>query len=140
MKREIEQLWAINKYEVMMKGYNYYKEMKVAMKSSHTAADFQYIYSRIFEIKKQLFHHPSVLNTMEHIWGYFKNKASCSEKNTFLSLISQCQHPFTIDEYDFFPKPVQQVIAYLSALLNKYPQPYLIKTSLFRPRNEWNHV
>ncbi|PYZ94604.1 hypothetical protein CR194_03475 [Salipaludibacillus keqinensis] len=139
MKREIEQLWAINKYEVMMKGYSFYKQIQSLLKSAHTPAHFRHIYETIHDLKMQHFHHQDVINTLEHIWGYFKSDATDKEKQHFFQYLYKCQQ-LTDHTYNVFPKEVQHALAFLSTLLDTYPHRYLLQSSLFLPKNKWNLI
>jgi hypothetical protein len=47
LKKETELLWASEKYTVMAKGYNFYKDIQGKMREAQSAAD-------ILEIQKQI--------------------------------------------------------------------------------------
>ena len=51
MKKETELLWASEKYSVMAKGYNFYKDIQVKMREAQSAEDYVEIQKLISDYK-----------------------------------------------------------------------------------------
>ncbi|MBU9711399.1 DUF1722 domain-containing protein [Evansella tamaricis] len=135
----MEKLWAKNKYELMMKGYNYYKEIQALFRQADTDKDYYLLFQRIKEIKRKPFNHNGVITTTEHLWGYFKLDASPEEKEHFFSLLNNLKQCNTT-QYNYFPKEVNKLLGYIVYLLDQYETPYLENSTLFLPKGNWNRV
>ena len=62
-----------------------------------------------------------VVNAFQHIWGYFKKKATASEKEMFMA---------QLDSYAAGQIPQQCLVASVKELLIKYPNRYLEESTL----------
>ncbi|CAM3676690.1 YbgA family protein [Erysipelothrix urinaevulpis] len=113
--RLLEQEWARYKYYVMSKHqntYNYYRNQFRRIES----INIETFYRDMDLLSGYPENIAANVNTLEHIWGYFKQKASTKEKETWLNLVSAYQ------------KKNQSLFAckdYIHHLLSKYPSEYL---------------
>ena len=62
-----------------------------------------------------------VCNAFQHVWGYFKKKASPAEKEDFMLLLLR---------YQSGQAEKKDLVRAVSDLLVKYPNPYLQKSTL----------
>ena len=62
-----------------------------------------------------------VCNAFQHIWGYFKKKASTTEKEDFMHLLLR---------YQSGQAEQKDLVRAVRELLVKYPNPYLQKSTL----------
>ena len=62
-----------------------------------------------------------VCNAFQHIWGYFKKKASTIEKEDFMHLLLR---------YQSGQAEQKDLVTAVKELLVKYPNPYLQKSTL----------
>lgn len=83
LNKETELLWASEKYTVMAKGYNFYKDIQGIMREAQSAADYTEIEKRIVRLKQKPFDKKALIITLEHVWGYFKKTADESDKQHF---------------------------------------------------------
>ena len=114
IKKECEELWAKNKYNVLSKSHKAYLDIREYLKEKEV--DIAYLQEKIQSVKeieesKKDFH-----NAILHVWGYFKKEASEREKHGLFALL---------EEYREGKNSQEAVIQYLNALLKKYPNPYL---------------
>jgi hypothetical protein len=61
LKKETELLWASEKYTVMAKGYNFYKDIQGKMREAQSAADYMEIEKRIVRLKQKPFDKKALL-------------------------------------------------------------------------------
>ncbi len=66
---QIEQLWRQYKYEVLWHNQNSYNNIRETMKQSPSYEDIALLISDALTIKPTK---GSIINTYEHMWGYFK--------------------------------------------------------------------
>ncbi|MBN3553851.1 DUF1722 domain-containing protein [Fictibacillus nanhaiensis] len=128
MKKETEQLWASEKYTVMAKGYNFYKEVQGFMRDAQSNADYEKVTMLIAEVKEKPFERRALCNTLEHVWGYFKKSAEEVDKEHFFSLLK------TLRESDaaYYEEMPYEIHLYLQYLLQKYPSEYLSRSSFIK--------
>lgn len=117
MLREKEELWRKNKYEVMSHSENSYRFIQKMLKEISLTE----LSELIEEAKASPRTTGSVTNTYQHIWGYFKRKATKEEKIKTLKLLRQFQEGTEQDE---------SLWIWLASLTAKYEQPYLLESSL----------
>ena len=65
---------------------------------------------------------PSAVNALQHVWGYFKNKAEEKEKKKIQKLM---------EDYTKGLIPLYKVKSFLYALTLKYNDSYLIQSYFF---------
>ena len=118
IKKECEELWAKNKYYVLSKSHKVYLNIREYLKEKEV--DIAYLQEKIQSAKdikesKKDFH-----NAILHVWGYFKKEASEREKQGLFAIL---------EEYREGKKNQESVIQYLNALLKRYPNEYLQKST-----------
>lgn len=123
----------------MAKGYGHYKEIQKMLKEAQTVSDYFNVYQTIKTKKGMPFSHKDVINTLEHIWGYFKSEATFSEKHSFFTMLEEAR-TYSSSEYDIYPRDVKKAIGFLAYLLELYPNRYMEQSSIFRPWSEWNMI
>ena len=97
-----QQLWARNKYLVLSHSSNIYNEIRQYLKNEHRG---------------------QVCNAFQHIWGYFKKKATDVERKDYMLLL---------DCYRFGQASKEDVIAKTRDLLKRYPNTYLQHSTLLK--------
>ncbi|MET3726687.1 uncharacterized protein YbgA (DUF1722 family) [Fictibacillus halophilus] len=128
MKKETEQLWASEKYTVMAKGYNFYKEVQELMRDAHSDSDYEKVTMLIAEMKEKPFERRALCNTLEHVWGYFKKSAEEVDKEHFFSLLETLRE---LDE-EYYDEMPYEIHLYLQYLLQKYPSDYLSRSTFIK--------
>ena len=128
MKKETELLWASEKYSVMAKGYNFYKDIQGKMREAQSAEDYVEIQKLISEYKLKLFDKKALINTLEHVWGYFKKEAEEVDKKHFFSLLDELKRV----EDEHFEEIPYEIQLYLQYLLQKYPSDYLKQSTFIK--------
>jgi len=68
-------------------------------------------------------HRGQVCNAFQHIWGYFKNKATDAERKDYMLLL---------DRYRFGQASKEDLIAKTRDLLDRYPNTYLQHSTLLK--------
>ncbi|MFC7371518.1 DUF1722 domain-containing protein [Fictibacillus iocasae] len=128
MKKSAQQLWTVQKYNVMAKGYHYYKNVQSMVREAETEEDFQNVISYIQELESLSFEKKAVINTFEHIWGYFKKSASKEEKEAFFKALKQYRE----NGEAMSEKPPAELIDAVGRLLETYPSAYLENSAFLK--------
>jgi uncharacterized protein YbgA (DUF1722 family) len=128
LKKETELLWAREKYTVMAKGYNFYKDIQGKMREAQSAADFLEIQKQITHYKQKQYDKKALINTIEHVWGYFKKVADEPDKKQFFTLLDELKDAED-DYYDEIPYEIQ---LYLRYMMQKYPSDYLKHSTIIK--------
>lgn len=128
MKTETELLWASEKYTVMAKGYNSYKEVQRLMRDAQTDADYEKVAVMIADFKEKPFERRALCNTLEHVWGYFKRSADESDKKHFFELVETLRK----SDNDYFDEVPYEINLFLHFLLQKYPSDYLSRSTFIQ--------
>ena len=82
-RRQCERLWAANKYLVLSHSNKLYLEIRNYLKNEEVSLDQVQAY---IDQALDLPENPGqVVNAFQHIWGYFKKKATASEKEKFMA-------------------------------------------------------
>jgi len=118
-KRECEKLWAKNKYYVLNKSHKAYLEISQYLKEKEV--DIVFLQGKIQEVKDLKESKKDFINSILHIWGYFKKEASEIEKQGLFNIL---------EEYMQGNKNQKSVIKYINSLLKKYPNKYLQESTL----------
>ena len=109
-----QQLWAKNKYLVLSHSSNIYNEIRQYLKNEEVeVSHVQELIDRACQIPK---HRGQVCNVFQHIWGYFKKKATETERKDYMLLL---------DRYRFGQ-------ASQADLLDRYPNTYLQHSTLLK--------
>ena len=82
-----QQLWARNKYLVLSHSSNIYNEIRQYLKNEEVeVSHVQELIDRACQIPE---HRGQVCNAFQHIWGYFKKKATDSERKDYMLLLDR---------------------------------------------------
>lgn len=120
--RQISQcqtLWAKNKYLVLSHSSKIYLEIRQYLKSdSVEAVHVQGLIDQAIALPEN---RGQVSNAFQHVWGYFKKKASPAEKENFMLLL---------ERYQVGQVEQKVLVEAVKDLLPKYPNPYLQQSTL----------
>ena len=120
-KSQCQQLWARNKYLVLSHSSNIYNEIRQYLKNEQVElSHVQELIDRACQIPE---HRGQVCNAFQHIWGYFKKKATDSERKDYIILL---------DRYRFAQASKEDLIAKTRDLLDRYPNTYLQHSTLLK--------
>ena len=120
-KSQCQQLWARNKYLVLSHSSNIYNEIRQYLKNEEVeVSHVQELIDRACQIPE---HRGQVCNAFQHIWGYFKKKATDSERKDYMLLL---------DRYHFGQASKEDFIAKTRDLLDCYPNTYLQHSTLLK--------
>ena len=120
-KSQCQQLWARNKYLVLSHSSNIYNEIRQYLKNEQVELSLvQEMIDRACQIPE---HRGQVCNAFQHIWGYFKKKATDAERKDYMLLL---------DRYRFGQVSKKDLIAKTRELLNRYPNTYLQHSTLLK--------
>lgn len=116
-----QQLWARNKYLVLSHSSNIYNEIRQYLKNEEVeVSHVQELIDRAWQIPE---HRGQVCNAFQHIWGYFKKKATETERKEYMLLL---------DRYRFGQASKEDLIAKTRELLERYPNAYLQNSTLLK--------
>ena len=120
-KSQCQQLWARNKYLVLSHSSNIYNEIRQYLKNGEVEVSLvQEMIDRACQIPE---HRGQACNALQHIWGYFKKKATENERKDYMLLL---------DRYRFGQASKEDVIAKTIELLERYPNTYLQHSTLLK--------
>ena len=120
-KSQCQQLWARNKYLVLSYSSNIYNEIRQYLKQEVVeVSQVQEMIDRACQIPE---HRGQVCNAFQHIWGYFKKKATDAERKDYMLLL---------DRYRFGQASKEDLIAKTRELLYHYPNTYLQHSTLLK--------
>ena len=116
-----QQLWAENKYLVLSHSSNIYKDIRQYLKQEVVeVSQVQEMIDRACQIPE---HRGQVCNAFQHIWGYFKKKATETERKDFMFLLERYHSGYATKE---------ELIAKTRELLERYPNSYLQNSTLLK--------
>ena len=116
-----QQLWARNKSLVLSHSSNIYNEIRQYLKNEEVEVSLvQEMIDHACQIPE---HRGQVCNAFQHIWGYFKKKATDAERKDYMLLL---------DRYRFGQASKEDVIAKTRDLLDRYPNTYLQHSTLLK--------
>jgi len=116
---QCQTLWARNKYLVLSHSSKIYLEIRQYLKSdSVEAAHVQDLIDQAIALPEN---RGQVCNAFQHVWGYFKKKASPAEKENFMLLL---------ERYQVGQMEQKVLVEAVKDLLRKYPNPYLQNSTL----------
>ena len=117
---QCQTLWARNKYLVLSHSSKIYLEIRQYLKSdSVEAAHVQDLIDQAIALPEN---RGQVCNAFQHVWGYFKKKASPAEKENFMLLLERYQVGRQVEQ--------KVLVEAVKDLLRKYPNPYLQQSTL----------
>ena len=120
-KSQCQQLWARNKYLVLSHSSNIYNEIRQYLNNEQVeVSQVQEMIERACQIPE---HRGQVCNAFQHIWGYFKKKATDAERKDYMRLL---------DCYRFGQASKEDLIAKTRDLLELYPNAYLQNSTLLK--------
>ena len=120
-KSQCQKLWARNKYLVLSHSSNIYNDIRQYLKNEEVELNLvQELIDRACQIPE---HRGQVCNAFQHIWGYFKKKATDAERKDYMLLL---------DRYRFGQASKQDLIAKTRELLERYPNTYLQHSTLLK--------
>lgn len=120
-KSQCQQLWARNKYLVLSHSSNIYNEIRQCLKNEEVeVSHVQNLIDRACQIPE---HRGQVCNAFQHIWGYFKKKATDAERKDYMLLL---------DRYHFGQASKEDLIVKTRELLERYPNTYLQHSTLLK--------
>ncbi|NIB84904.1 DUF1722 domain-containing protein [Streptococcus halitosis] len=120
-KSQCQQLWARNKYLVLSHSSNIYNEIRQYLKNEQVELSLvQEMIDRACQIPE---HKGQVCNAFQHVWGYFKKKATDAERKDYMLLL---------DRYRFGQASKEDLIAKTRYLLERYPNTYLQHSTLLK--------
>ena len=116
-----QQLWAENKYLVLSHSSNIYKDIRQYLKQEVVElSQVQEMIDRACQIPE---HRGQVCNAFLHIWGYFKKKATETERKDYM---------FLLERYHSGHATKEELIAQTRELLERYPNSYLQHSTLLK--------
>lgn len=120
-KSQCQQLWARNKYLVLSHSSNIYNEIRQYLKNEQVElSQVQEMIDRACQIPE---HRGQVCNAFQHVWGYFKKKATDAERKDYMLLL---------DRYRFSQVSKEDLIDKTRELLELYPNSYLQHSTLLK--------
>ena len=120
-KSQCQQLWARNKYLVLSHSSNIYNGIRQYLKNEQVeVSHVQNLIDRACQIPE---HRGQVCNAFQHIWGYFKKKATDAERKDYMLLL---------DRYRFGQASKDDLISKTRELLERYPNAYLQNSTLLK--------
>ena len=120
-KSRCQQLWARNKYLVLSHSSNIYNEIRQYLKNEQVeVSKVQEMIDRACQIPE---HRGQVCNAFQHVWGYFKKKATDAERKDYMLLL---------DRDRFGQASKEDVIAKTRDLLERYPNSFLQHSTLLK--------
>ncbi|MCU5746255.1 YbgA family protein [Staphylococcus sp. SQ8-PEA] len=116
----IEVLWRTEKYRVLWHSHRMYDEIRELLKQDPSYKKVeQYIIKALNYTPKS----NNVINSADHMWGYFKDAATTEEKEQYLSLKSKYKQQ-QVDS--------DELRLYLKALAQKYDVKYLLESRILQ--------
>lgn len=120
-RAQCQQLWARNKYLVLSHSSNIYQEIRQYLKNEEVeVSEVQEMIDRACQIPE---HRGQVCNAFQHVWGYFKKKASEQERQNYMTLL---------ERYRYGQASKEDLVASTRNLLLIYPNAYLQNSTLLK--------
>lgn len=110
--------WAHHKYSVMARGYNYYREVQSFMgkKEDLPVSREHDLIEKVLGIMELPVKDRALCNTIDHLWGYFKEETSREEKQRYLQRSKEL---------------APDLIYFFYNLALKYKKIYLLHSTIF---------
>ncbi|MGV3128160.1 YbgA family protein [Staphylococcus simulans] len=115
-----EKLWRTYKYEVMWHSQKQYQLIRDKMKENISEAELDNLITAALAITPTS---GSVINTFDHMWGYFKKTADEKEK---------AQHKVLKSEYLQGQTTQEDLLRFIRNLAQKYDSTYLLNSSFLK--------
>lgn len=117
----LETEWAHYKYCVLERSPEHYNAIRKLLKDKRTYPAIQ-MYRMIEMSLKTPYDKGNAINAAQHVWGYFKNRASESEKKRFQSVLQRFERENT---------QLQSIKNLLFTMARKYNEEYLLNSYYF---------
>lgn len=117
-KKQVELIWRQEKYKVMYYDQNQYNYIRSLMRQQFD--DIDELKRIITETYQTVPSTGSKLNSIQHMWGYFKKICTVDEKREFLAL---CEH---VEENE------QVILRMLKRLADAYEVRYLQESTILQ--------
>lgn len=111
---EIEKLWREEKYKVMYFSQRYYNLIRELLKGNPSMEELESYIKEAYSLMPTT---GSKTNAYEHMWGYFKKRATTEEKKKFFALLEHA-------------KDDKAIKIYLYDLAKKYKVKYLTDSTI----------
>jgi UV DNA damage endonuclease len=122
--KKIEQEWSKLKYVVLEKSPTIYNEIRqlLTVKVGYSKDEFLRLTELAFSYEEN---QGFVINSLQHVWGYFKKSANLEEKAEFEK---------KLQDYASGSVSLVEIKSFLHQLANKYNQAYLLKSYYFQSK------
>lgn len=118
---DLEKEWSKYKYSILEKSQLIYLQIRQVLKDKENTSAI-YFYRLIEEGLLLVENKGQAINTLHHVWGYFKKHSTLEEKQSFLLLV---------DQYHRNETDLVTVKDYLYHLAKKYKVSYLLNSLYF---------
>ena len=120
MKRRVlmENLWAKEKYRVMMHSQGHYNLIRKELKQDIEMERLETLIGQALEKTPEP---GAVINTFQHMWGYFKKVCSEKEKREYMRLKAKYIHN---------PNKPDNLFSFIRKMANKYKVKYLQNSTI----------
>lgn len=119
--KAIEQEWAKYKYLILEHSHKAYLQIRHLLKDKQTFPEQEFLIL-ICQALQEKTDRLTKVNSIDHVWGYFKNTATQEEKEIYKNMWDS----FIGDEIE-----LSEMKAFLYALTQKYHVHYLLKSYYF---------
>jgi len=120
-RHEIEKKWAQEKYKVMMHSQKHYERIRKALKENLSIEELNTLIDEAFEIPPSK---GSIMNTYNHMWGYFKK--ICTEEERTIAMVLEEK----FKQQEIGP---EELLKFIAKLADKYEVKYLKNSSVLLP-------
>ncbi|MBP7175405.1 MAG: UV DNA damage repair endonuclease UvsE [Thermoclostridium sp.] len=114
----LENEWAHYKYSVLERSAEHYNAIRKLLKDKNTYPAIE-MYHLIEDALRTPLEKGNAINAAQHVWGYFKDKASTTEKRRFQDVLHKLEWGNNDNNY---------VKSTLFAMANKYQEQYLLNS------------
>ncbi len=119
-RHEIEKKWAQEKYKVMMHTQKHYERIRKELKGDLSLEALDALIDEAYEIPPGK---GSIMNTYNHMWGYFKKVCTEKERTTATEL----EEKFKAQEVES-----EALLKFIAELADKYEVKYLQNSSVLQ--------
>lgn len=119
-RHEIEKKWAQEKYKVMMHSQKHYERIRKELKGKPDIEVLDVLIDGAMETTPTK---GSIMNTYNHMWGYFKKVCTEKERTTAMDL----EEKFKAQEVES-----EALLKFIAELADKYEVKYLQNSSVLQ--------
>lgn len=119
-RHDIEKKWAQEKYKVMMHSQKHYERIRKELKGNISIEALDALIDEAYEVPPSK---GSIMNTYNHMWGYFKKVCTEEERTTAMVL----EEKFKEEEAG-----AEALLKFIAELADKYEVKYLQNSSVLR--------